>query len=203
MRSARANQLLRYVEDYASLLKEESRRREESKSIDNVKRGEMKEESKLNAGCNHALSSSDMMCSTNAGAKKKAILTISPIKKPEMKRKPESGSLILFCEAPITDKKSSCEWCANAGPWCNCLPHMKLCNAEIFANCAFCLRVVCGKHLMKCYCEIRISRENRFRRYREEMSEKLASNSEILRGVPGSSGSSKDNPRSGLQKVEA
>src|SRR6476659_2493710 len=82
---------------------------------------------------------------------------------------------------------------ANAGPWCNCLPHMKLCNAEIFANCAFCLRVVCGKHLTKCYCEIRISRENRLRRYREEMSEKLASNSEILRGVPGSSGSSKDN----------
>ena len=60
MRSARANQLLRYVEDYASLLKEESRKREESKSIDNVKRGEIEEESKLNAGCNlHALSSSD------------------------------------------------------------------------------------------------------------------------------------------------
>ena len=86
-----------------SLLKEQSQKREESKSIDNVKRGEI-EESKLNAGCNHALSSSDIMCS-NAGAKKKAILTISPIKKPEMKRKPESGSLILFCEAPITDKR--------------------------------------------------------------------------------------------------
>ena len=67
-----------------------------------MRRGAIEEESKLNAGCNHALSSSDMMCSTNAGAKKKAILTISPIKKPEMKRKPESGSLILFCEAPIT-----------------------------------------------------------------------------------------------------
>ena len=74
---ARANLLSRYVEDYASLLKEESRRREESKSIDNVKRGEIEEECKLNAGCNHALSSSDIMCSTNAGAKKKAILTIS------------------------------------------------------------------------------------------------------------------------------
>ena len=59
MRSARANLLLRYVEDYASLLKEESRKREESKSINNVKRGEM-EESKLNAGCNTALSSSDL-----------------------------------------------------------------------------------------------------------------------------------------------
>ena len=107
---------------------EETRKREESKSIDNVKYAEI-EESKLNSGCNHALSSSDIMCS-NAGAKKKAILTISPIKKPEMKRKPESGSLILFCEAP-------CAWCANAGPWCNCLPHMKLCNAEIFAKLHF------------------------------------------------------------------
>ena len=69
---------MRYVEDYASLLKE-SRKREESKSIDNVKRGETEEESKLNAGCNlHALSSSDIMCS-NVGAKKRAILTISPI----------------------------------------------------------------------------------------------------------------------------
>ena len=28
---------------------------QESKSIDNVKRGETEEESKLNAGCNHAL----------------------------------------------------------------------------------------------------------------------------------------------------
>jgi hypothetical protein len=40
--SARANQLLRYVEDYASLLKEESRKREESKSIDNVKVKQLK-----------------------------------------------------------------------------------------------------------------------------------------------------------------
>ena len=67
----------------------------------------------------------------------------------------------------------------------------------------FCQRVVCGMHLMRCYCEIRIYNDPRFISYRrsKEMSEKLANKQEILRGVPGSSGSSKDNPRSGLEKL--
>ena len=61
---------------------------------------------------------------------------------------------------------------------------MTLCRAAIYANCVFCQRVVCGMHLMRCYCEIRIYNDPRFISYRrsKEMSEKLANKQEILRG---------------------
>jgi hypothetical protein len=186
MRSARANHC---VEDYASVMKEVHRKREESKAKQCGEINDDESELKMN----------NAECSNARNAEKKAI---SPMKKIEAKRKPESGSLILYCEAPVTDRRNTCEWCANAGPWCNC-GHMELCRAAIYANCVFCQRVVCGMHLMRCYCEIRIYNDPRFISYRrsKEMSEKLANKQEILRGVPGSSGSSKDNPRSGLRKA--
>ena len=77
MRSAHANQLLRCVEDYASVLKEVHRKREESKA---KQCGEINDdESKLKMN--------NTECSNASNAEKKAI---SPIKKTEAKRKPES-----------------------------------------------------------------------------------------------------------------
>ena len=153
--------------------------------------------------CADDVSRNDLIC---AAARPPLVVKCSNaddlrVKKPDIKSKPESGTLILCCEAPLTDQRRSCEMCATAGPWCNCpLGHMKLCEDEIFANCGFCQRVVCGRHLSNCYCFRRISIEKRFRAYRDELEKQKQACNQILWGVLGTSGSSKDNPRSGLRE---